>query len=82
MFKVIGSIALFIFMLSLSACSLEASLENLSPSTVVEAIRHDKDFSGTEVTVSGQYQIHGQIAETAERNISGNYIVEGVIAYE
>lgn len=66
----------------LAGCSLQASLEDLNPSVQAPPIKHDKDFSGTEVVRSGVYSVSGQIADISEKKVSGSYTFEGVIAYE
>lgn len=81
----IVALVMSVLVIFTSGCSLEASVWDLKQQAVAPvpaAVRHDKDFLNTEVAVSGSYQIQGQIAETTERRNSGNFVVEGVIAYE
>lgn len=67
------------------ACSLEANIQELAEEAKVlptPMIRHDKDFQQAEVAKSGHYEVHGQVGEIAEKKSSGQYVIEGVIAYE
>lgn len=68
----------------LTGCSLEANIQELTESKVLPTpmIRHDKDFQQAEVAKSGHYEVHGQVGEIAEKKSSGQYVIEGVIAYE
>ncbi|AHZ86792.1 hypothetical protein AB1A79_03330 [Bdellovibrio bacteriovorus] len=78
------TLTMSVLMFSASGCSLEANISDLNQQVLPApaAVRHDKDYQNTELAVSGHYQVQGQIAETTERRNSGNYVVEGVIAYE
>lgn len=84
LFRNYAPLLMCLILTALTGCSLDASIQDL---TAVEQIakpevRHDHDFSNTEVATSGNYEIHGQVAETAEKQSSGNFVIEGTIAYE
>ncbi|WP_347356893.1 hypothetical protein [Bdellovibrio sp.] len=67
----------------LAGCSLDANIENLAGSKILlPKIRHEKDFQQAEVYKSGHYEVHGQIGELAEKKTAGQYVIEGMIAYE
>lgn len=67
----------------LAGCSLDANIENLAGSKIrPPMIRHNKDFQQAEVAKSGNYEVHGQVGELAEQKTDGQYVIEGVIAYE
>ncbi|MDG0815784.1 hypothetical protein [Bdellovibrio svalbardensis] len=82
--KVMNLFGMFLVFLTLTGCSLDASLVDIKAAydTFVAPHRTDADYQNTEVSVSGNFVVSGQIGETAEKQTSGTYVVEGVIAYE
>lgn len=67
----------------LMACSLDANIQDLAANKTLPAeIRLNKDFQQSEVSRSGHYEVHGQVGEVAEKKVSGQYVIEGVIVYE